>query len=205
MIIGPTRLIREMGTQILELREAKNKLWSYTENFVAGALRLVSVQQLLSPDGCTISLLEWRDFDWAQHEQPSYAAISHVWQASEEVARISDSVNRPLVIDIGQGASHTISWHGLIQAAIAAQHLQCEYIWLDLVCLHQCSHLDKAKQIKNMGNIYKNATAVLVMPSRSTRRVPCFMDRSSLDIAGSYFVPENLRLVAFVGAVGGAS
>jgi hypothetical protein len=28
--------MREMGAQILELREAENTLWSYTENYVPG-------------------------------------------------------------------------------------------------------------------------------------------------------------------------
>lgn len=46
----------------------------------------------------------------------------------------------------------------------AAQHLDCDFLWLDLVCLHQCSSRDKTLQIVNMGHIYKNAEAVLVMP-----------------------------------------
>ena len=72
-------------------------------------------------------------------------------------------LNRPLQIDVEGTAPHTTSWHGLIQAATAAKYLKCDYLWLDLLCLNQRSKNDKKLQIKNMANIYRNSTAVLVM------------------------------------------
>jgi hypothetical protein len=104
---------------------------------------------------------------------PTYAAISHVWDMSEEVKRIAGEAGRPLHVEIPEGL-HTISWHGLQEAANAAHQLQCEYIWLDLICLDQIPRDDpveswrgddgeKEEQIGNMANIYKFAKAVIIM------------------------------------------
>jgi Heterokaryon incompatibility protein (HET) len=51
----------------------------------------------------------------------------------------------------------------LQQAAMAAKYLECDYIWLDLLCIEQLESADKAIQICNMSRIYKSAAAVLVM------------------------------------------
>src|SRR5215471_2257164 len=97
----------------------------YVDNsgHVAGALRLISVSHLLKPDPA-IHLSEFPE----HLQKPTYAAVSHVWDQSEEVKKISASVNRPLAIDTGKadGAPHVISWHGLIQAATAAKNFECE-------------------------------------------------------------------------------
>lgn len=77
--------------------------------------------------------------------------------------RLSSGDKRPFAIDIGKGNRHHISWFGLIQAATAAKHLECDYLWLDLLCIHQRNPADKGGQVRNMSRIYKNATAVLVM------------------------------------------
>ena len=124
---------------------------------------------------------------------PKYATISHSWAASEEVQRISAAANRPLSIDLGEKEKpkknannddqdtdndndkqnhdhatekklHEISWLGLTQAAKAAQFLGCEYLWLDLACIHQDRHDDKVLQIAIMGHVYERAIAVIVMP-----------------------------------------
>lgn len=94
---------------------------------------------------------------------PMYAAISHIWDPSEEVKRISRMANRPLNIDIGSDRPHTISWHGLIQAAIAAKYFKCQYLWLDLLCLDQRSAIDKKRQIEKMADVYALSEITLVM------------------------------------------
>jgi ankyrin repeat protein len=163
------------GTPLLHLNEASNAVWAYHRRGQDGSLRLFSVEMLLQPGSSQIDLYEWAGLDsWVDPSSirsglewplgmPGYAAISHVWDPSDEVRRISQEVNRPLMVDTEKPTPHIISWHGLIQAATAAKHLGCEYLWLDLLCLDQLCDNDKKLQIKNMHNVYRSATAVLVM------------------------------------------
>lgn len=159
----------------LRAAETDHAIWTYGTLGTNGAFRLISVAELLNKDNTEICLTEWYDLSFprdglgpslergAPPDTPRYCAISHVWQASEDVARRSKDGNRPLEIDLGNGRFHTISWLGLVQAAIAAESLDCEYIWLDLLCLDQTSPKDKALQIQNMARIYSNASSVVVM------------------------------------------
>ncbi|RYP30496.1 hypothetical protein DL767_006237 [Monosporascus sp. MG133] len=182
---------------ILSLEEGERdgdgelKHWTYLLDSFApfrtpGALRLLSVQDLrrTHPGVAKISLYEWVSLSsltdknamadaHSRSQLPPYAAISHVWGMSEEVKKIADASGRPLDIDIPQG-SHRISWQGLQEAANAAYQLQCDYIWLDLLCLDQIPRADpdedwrgddseKEMQIRNMANIYKFSKAVVIM------------------------------------------
>jgi hypothetical protein len=167
---------------ILELKEASRQQWQYSTSYVAGAPRLVSVERLLDKSTPTIVLDEIHNLNRIS-ETPKYAAISHVWEPSNAVKRISDRINRPLEIEVGPERPHTISWHGLIQAARAAKHLRCDYLWLDFLCLHQLSKTDKALQIKNMKNIYQYAKVVLVMPGGVSAAQPQDKDASSINRA----------------------
>ena len=156
------------GIPIQALRESEKKVWSYGFHVVPGAVRFITVNEILQDDP-RIVLSQWKDLDLGQegHKIPKYAAISHSWSPSDEVQRLSWNASRPLDIEVGEVGHetiHQISWHGLRQAAKAAQHLGCTFLWLDLVCLHQTSSADKKLQIKNMGHLYEKATAVIVMP-----------------------------------------
>lgn len=51
-----------------------------------------------------------------------------------------------------------------MEAAIAARHLKCDYLWLDFICLDQQSSHDKKLQIKNMANIYAYCSTTIIMP-----------------------------------------
>lgn len=148
------------------LRESEQRRWTYGSNYVDGALRLFSVSSLLSCGDTRISLSEWRELDWKEKSEafPRYVAISHSWTPSAEVTRISQNANRQLEIEIGQDSPHTISWHGLQQAALAAQHLKYELLWLDFICLNQTSASDKKLQVQQMGYLYEKAAAVIIMP-----------------------------------------
>jgi len=138
--------------------------WCYPASHTSGALRLLSVDTLLRGDHSSIDIYEWSNIDWhyPTPQLPEYAAISHVWEQSEEVTEICKRVNEPLHINVGDRI-HTISWYGLRQAATAAKFLHCRYFWLDFLCINQLSNEDKKIQIKNMGHIYENASSVLVM------------------------------------------
>ena len=159
----------------LRASETDHAIWTYGTLGTNGAFRLISVAELLNKDNAEICLTEWYDLSFprdglgpslergAPPDMLRYCAISHVWQASEDAARRSKDGNRPWEIDLGNGRFHTISWLGLVQAAIAAESLDCEYIWLDLLCLDQTNPKDKALQIQNMARIYSNASSVVVM------------------------------------------
>ena len=155
------------GHDILSLVEggAQFQPFRYPE-YDPGSLRLVSVAALLRPGIPAIKITEWRNLYLEENptltiNRPTYAAISHVWKATEVVTRLS--ANRPFDIDIGNGELYHASWLGLIQAATAARKLDCHYLWLDLLCVHQFAADDKRLQVQNMSKIYKNAKAVLVM------------------------------------------
>jgi Heterokaryon incompatibility protein (HET) len=155
------------GYPIQRLRERENKPWSYESvHFTTGQLRLITVRDLLDTDGSTIILSEWRGLDLTREGEhiPKYATISHSWAPSEEVQRLSEAANRPLRIDLGGNKHHEVSWQGLVEAAKAAHHLGCDFVWLDLVSVHQDSSEDKKLQIQHMGQVYEKSIAVIVMP-----------------------------------------
>jgi Heterokaryon incompatibility protein (HET) len=158
-----------VGNKIHELTEGKGP-WSYPERpgiFTPGALRLIQVKPLLSRERSRIVLYEFPEsvLQCIQgndgHTLPIYAAISHVWKPSPAIAsRIN---TRPLHITLEENGTHEIGWLGLMQAAIAARHLKCDYLWLDFICLNQTSKADKKLQIKNMANIYAYCAYTIVM------------------------------------------
>lgn len=159
---------------LFSLAETHNVAWTYSGRGTDGSLRLITAADLLHKNP-EIVLSEWSDLsfprsglDGRQHhdpppDMPRYCAISHVWQPSEETARRSRDANRPLRVELRNGGVHEVSWLGLVQAATAAHSLGCKYIWLDLMCINQTSHSDKALQIKNMAKIHSNASRVLIM------------------------------------------
>lgn len=171
-------VVRAQRKVLLEMKEDKDQsqIWRYNDAGSPGALRLISVSALLR--GGKILLYEWpvdmilpRDGNRlyskiSQAPIPRYAALSHVWEASPAATRAADKANKPLRIDCGGPKQyvHTISWLGLFQAALAAAHFGCKYLWLDLLCLNQVSHEDKVLQIRNMARIYANADEVIIMP-----------------------------------------
>ncbi|QYT05418.1 HET domain-containing protein [Trichoderma simmonsii] len=103
------------GIPIKTFYEADQTTWSYQSNHVDGASRFITVSGLLALTNVEFSLLEYRDLDWNNVDGhiPKYVAISHTWNSSPEVMRLSTIANRPLHIDMGEVSPSTISWHGL--------------------------------------------------------------------------------------------
>ena len=129
--------------------------------FTEGCLCLFSVSDLLDSYPPQITIKEYPRLP------ANYAAISHVWKASEAAttaakkkAKIKISI--PTSEDL-MAVLEAVSWLGLTQVAIAARDRGCLYLWLDLLCIAQDNQEDKNEQIKKMGLIYKDAEAVLVM------------------------------------------
>jgi len=149
--------------------DLRGNVWSY-EDVIAtpGAFRMISVAALLG-SARAIHLHERNDLDWtnANGAYPKYAAISHVWDPSKAVRDACNANPEPINIAIKSDKEwHEIHWHGLVDAARAAERLKCEYLWLDLLCIDQVDRNetgDKKKQIQIMGKIYERAEAVIVM------------------------------------------
>ncbi|KAK3339930.1 ankyrin repeat-containing domain protein [Lasiosphaeria hispida] len=168
------------GEVIFRCSEADGTTFSYPQDVTCtpGALRLVSVRKLLAAVGTgVVELWEWTGWDawWPRDDEarlvadlppqwPRYAAISHVWAASDDAARLARDADRPLHIQVGGPELHAISWLGLVQAAVTAHAHRCDYLWLDLLCLDQLSATDKGLQIRNMAAIYRHASMVVIMP-----------------------------------------
>lgn len=188
------------GTPLLCMEEGNDStaLWSYGDCGTPGAFRLISVAQLLNPETRSIALYEWtkpellkfpRDGSVLTPElqcprgMPCYAAMSHTWMQSEEVMERARVAGRPVWVQTRldteggerEPSTHELSWLGLVQAATTAEDLDCEYLWVDLLCLNQVDSEDKKKQIANMHRIFANATAVVVMPGglSAAQRVDC--------------------------------
>ncbi|KAM6495080.1 hypothetical protein JOM56_009703 [Amanita muscaria] len=177
------------GTDILQLKEGdkdrrtrKPLRWDYfntqlqidpSKERTAGAFRAFVVADLQRTTPI-ITLTEWTDLvhgqKRARHSKnyPNYAAISHVWDPSNETLGTAKHARRPLKVRIkDKPYTQVISWHGLVEAADAASQLGCTYLWLDFLCIDQIprdeENREKQLQIYNMGNIYKNARNVICM------------------------------------------
>src|SRR5271154_1492513 len=115
---------KSKGKLIMNMGELERKPWKYSSGFIPGAVRLVAVEPLLRYGSSEIHLYEFEGLSLhslGTISASSYACISHVWEASLEVQRISRLANRPLSIYLNDSElNHTISWHGLTQVARAA-------------------------------------------------------------------------------------
>jgi hypothetical protein len=162
--------------EVMRMEENFDGIWSYERSDrIPGAFRVISVSHLLDTPP-SIRLYEWHNENQMVNSNDSdnpkvrYAAISHVWKSSQAVKDLCRDIKRPIKIK-KPGDPHEINWQGLCQAASAAEGFDCQYIWLDLLCIDQikrpkgANDHDKEKniQVKNMGRIYEGAAAVLVM------------------------------------------
>ncbi|KAF7558238.1 hypothetical protein G7Z17_g197 [Cylindrodendrum hubeiense] len=131
-----------------------------------------------------------------QSQGYGYIAVSHVWDNGAEV---DDELNNMTIIDeldidvTAEDGEHLdnkpISWLGLRQVAHAANRGPLgpvNYFWLDYLCLDQVdknNDMEKGLQICIMGDIYRNAHAVVTMiggiPSVQSVSTPsAWMDRA---------------------------
>jgi len=147
------------------MSESSRNVFRYPSTDTNGFFRLVLIDPLLrGPNAAAIHVKQFYLYDsFDRVSLPPYVAISHVWNSSDEALKAAQAANRPLHVQVEENELRDISWHGLQQAASIAKYLGYEYLWLDFLCLNQLSSADKKLQIKNMGNIYRCAAAVLIM------------------------------------------
>lgn len=164
--------------EVFSKNDSKN-LWTYPEypenknkRRKAGAFRAIAVDPLLAKVP-RIELYEWKNITYANNKRTNpmrgieYAAISHVWANSVEVAKHfrSEKPEECIRIQLSDNKTHRIGWAGLIQAARGAKSKKAKFFWLDLLCLDQVNSKDREKelQIALMASVYTNASCVIVM------------------------------------------
>ncbi|KAF9259365.1 hypothetical protein L218DRAFT_1059191 [Marasmius fiardii PR-910] len=92
----------------------------------------------------------------------SYSAVSYVWRGN-----VLDPTEQNENIFHVEGATDgdPISITVLQHVCTASIQQQCNYLWLDRLCIMQTSKEDKKWQIRNMYNIYKSCEVCLVLPA----------------------------------------
>lgn len=98
-----------------------------------------------------------------------YIALSYVWRNTERGQAIHSN-NGFLTIEGVTGAD-PISIDVLISACTCVETLGCELLWIDGICIIQNNEEDKAWQIQNMFDLYKNCKQSLVLPGGLSRLV----------------------------------
>jgi hypothetical protein len=106
------------------------------------------------------------EFDALPHQR--YVALSYVWRGSYKKDAQLDA--RTMSIEGAVGAD-PISIDVLITACECVATLGCQLLWIDGVCIVQSDEEDKAWQIQNMFDIYKNCKQCLVLPGGMSRLV----------------------------------
>jgi hypothetical protein len=107
------------------------------------------------------------EFDALPHQR--YVALSYVWRGSYK--KDAQLETRTMSIEGAVGAD-PISIDVLITACKCVATVDCQLLWIDGVCIVQSDEEDKAWQIQNMFEIYKNCKQCLILPGGLSRLVP---------------------------------
>ncbi len=108
-----------------------------------------------------------RVFEFPEIPVGRYSAISYVWRGLE-LAPGTTATNNTITID-GAEAADPISVEVLRTACVASLHLECEFLWMDGLCVMQSDGEDKAWQIQKMYDIYKSCKECLIIPGGLSR------------------------------------
>ncbi|KAJ4290282.1 hypothetical protein N0V90_010497 [Kalmusia sp. IMI 367209] len=110
------------------------------------------------------------------NERGDYAALSYCWGGPQTPMTTSKNIQEMV------NGLETASFSQSIQDAIfITRELGLRFLWVDALCILQDSNEDKAKEITNMPNIYKNALVTITGASASVakdgflgvRGIPC--------------------------------
>jgi hypothetical protein len=99
-----------------------------------------------------------------------YVALSYVWRGSYN-QDVQSFDTKTMSIEGVVGAD-PISIDVLITACKCVATMDCQFLWIDGVCIVQSDEEDKAWQIQNMFDIYKNCKQCLILPGGLSRLVP---------------------------------
>lgn len=92
--------------------------------------------------------------DHSRAQAPSYCAVSYTWGAG------SKSAPRQVFID---ARPHTVTPNTFwCLHYICKYYRQWEYLWIDCICINQKDDVEKSHRVRRMGEVYRDASLVLV-------------------------------------------
>lgn len=140
--------------EIIQLKpsQVKKRTWEleYGNLETAHAIRLLAIQPGQYEDDLYGSI------DYANvHALPEYAALSYTWADESEDISLSRRLDTPAgFIRITKNCDAAIR---------RLRHLnEVKRVWIDAICIDQSNHLERARQVALMGDIYHQATSVIV-------------------------------------------
>ena len=83
---------------------------------------------------------------WSLHDAPEYHAISYVWGPARPT--------KTIVVDHELMSVRENCWYALWQVRL---HQQCQYHWIDAICINQQDLEEKSHQVQIMGTIFVQA------------------------------------------------
>lgn len=107
-----------------------------------------------------------------QSSHHRYVALSYVWgEAQQHNTRINN------VDSYTQGIDTNLIPQTIKDAMAATHAFRIQYLWVDALCILQDSEEDKAKEIAQMGNIYRNAYFTIIAASAQRASQGFLQDR----------------------------
>ncbi|CAE6398655.1 unnamed protein product [Rhizoctonia solani] len=106
-----------------------------------------------------IDLYEYRELPVA-----GYVIISYVWNGLAPLTGDNQITFEVLGDENRSKGAQPISVELLKSACQAAVQKQIDLLWLDQLCIKQSDNIDKAWQMENMHDIYKNSNFCIVFP-----------------------------------------
>jgi hypothetical protein len=119
-------------------------------------------------------------------ERGPYTALSYCWgQPPYHFITTAETLKNPSCIDWTQ-APATIR-----DAISVTRSLGIRYLWVDAICIAQDDDLDKANEIKEMAEVYKNATVTIAAASSPDVKCGFLEDRLFPKIPLPLALPEG--------------
>jgi hypothetical protein len=118
--------------------------------------RTIRLVELLKDRSCSLNSVKLDD-----PNRPSYTALSYTWGDPLGVGREMQRERPHEYINCdGSLISITPNLRDAL-VRLTSTHLN-KFLWIDAICINQANHDERSKQVSLMGDIYAEATAVLV-------------------------------------------
>lgn len=122
-------------------------------------------------------------------ERAHYAALSYCWGGSQSFTLTASSLASCLEGIIATDLPQTIQ-----DAIKTTQKLGFKFLWVDALCIVQDCPSDKAREITQMGGIYKNATVTIAAANASSASQGFLGSRPSIPSCElPFFRPPSFR------------
>lgn len=102
-----------------------------------------------------------------------YCALSYQWGGPQEFQLSSHTF-----ADLSEGFAPSELPQAIADAAKVARSLSIPYLWVDALCILQDDPEDKAREIENMGNVYRNSTVTIIAANATSAKSGFLMPHS---------------------------